>query len=141
MAERIDQFSENLRAKLASIDSSMQALKTKIDSKAQTAEQDVRAHLDAVNKRIEQDQAKLAAAQADIKKWAEDRKAVTNEKIAEWKAKGEKGKLQSHAESAQRYAAAATVTALAAVIEAERAALEAWLARKDAEHVRGAKAA
>lgn len=137
MAERIDQFSENLRAKLASIDSSMQALKTKIDSKAQTAEQDVRAHLDAVNKRIEQDQAKLAAAQADIKKWAEDRKAVTNEKIAEWKAKGEKGKLQSHAESAQRYAAAATITALAAVIEAERAAL----ARKDAEHMRGAKAA
>jgi hypothetical protein len=33
MSERIDQFCENLRTKLTSIDKSMQGLKGKIDSK------------------------------------------------------------------------------------------------------------
>ncbi len=41
MGERIGQFCENLRIKLTGIDNNMQALKAKIDSKAQTAEQEV----------------------------------------------------------------------------------------------------
>ena len=53
MSERIDQFCEGLRAKLTNVDHSMQALRAKIDNKAQTAEQEVRTHLDAVTKRIE----------------------------------------------------------------------------------------
>ena len=36
MSERIDQFCENLRIKLTSIDNNIRALKAKIDSKAQT---------------------------------------------------------------------------------------------------------
>ena len=133
MSERIDQFCEGLRAKLTNIDHSMQALRAKIDNKAQTAEQEVRTHLDAVTKRIEADRVKVTAAQNDLKKWVEERKAATNEKIAEWKTKHEKAKLQSRAESAARYAAAAAHLASAAADEAERAALEAWLARKDAD--------
>lgn len=140
MGERIDQFCENLRIKLTGIDDTMQSLKAKIDSKAQAAEQDIRSHLDGVKKRIDQDRTKLAAAQADIKKWAEERKATTSEKIAEWKTKRELAMLQSRADSAERYAAGAAVVALAAVDEAEQASLEAWLARKDADDAR-AKAA
>lgn len=141
MGERIDQFCENLRIKLTSIDNNMESLKAKIDGKARTAEQDVRSHLDGVKKRVEQDRTKVAAAQADIKKWAEERKATTSEKIAEWKTKREMAKLQSRAESAERYAAGAAVVALAAVDEAEQASLEAWLARKDVESAQAAKAA
>ena len=63
--------------------------------------------MDGVKKRIEQDRAKLTAAQADIKKWVDERKATTDAKIAEWKTKREIAKLQSRAESAERYAAAA----------------------------------
>ena len=133
MSERIDQFCENLRIKLTSIDNNMQELKAKIDSKAQTAEREVRTQLETVKKRIEQDRTKLETAQADIKKWVDDFKAASNEKIAEWKDKREKAKLQSRAENAERYAVAAAVIALAAVDEAEQAALEAWLARKDAD--------
>ena len=133
MNERIDQFCENLRVKLTSIDNDMRALKAKIDSKARTAEQDVQSHLDSVKKRIAEDRTKLAAAQADIKKWADEREAVAVEKIAEWKAKLEKAKLKSRAEAAERYAAGAAVVAWAAVDEAEQASLEAWLARKDAD--------
>jgi uncharacterized protein (DUF885 family) len=68
----------------------MQALEAQIDKRAQTAEQDARAHLDAVKKRMEQDRAKVTAAENDMKKWADERKAATNEKIAQWKAKLEK---------------------------------------------------
>jgi hypothetical protein len=133
MGERIDQFCENLRVKLTGIDNKMQALKQTIDSRQQTAEQAVRSHLDAVQKRIEQDQSKVTTAQADLKKWVEERKSATKEKIADWKAKGEKLKLQSRADGAERYASAAAVIAMDAVDEAEQASLEAWLARKDAD--------
>ena len=53
MGERIDQFCENLRIKLKSIDNNMQELKAKIDSKAQTAEQEVRTQLETVKKRAQ----------------------------------------------------------------------------------------
>jgi hypothetical protein len=141
MNERIDHFCENLRVKLTSIDNDMRALKAKIDSKALTAEQDIKSHLDSVQKRIAQDRTKLVAAQADIRKWADEREAVTDEKIAEWKVKLEKAKLRGRAEVAERYAAGAAVVASAAVDEAEQAALEAWLAHKDAESAQGMKQA
>ena len=134
--ERIDQFCENLRVKLTSVDDNMRALKAKIDSKERTVEQDVKFHLDSVKKRIAQDRAKLEAAQADIKKWAEERQAATDEKVADWKAK-----LKGSAEAAERYAAGAAVVALAAVDEAEQAAREAWLARKDADSAQGTQGA
>ncbi len=141
MSARIDQFCENLRIKLTSIDNNMQELKAKIDSKAQTAEREARTQLETVKKRIEQDRTKLETAQADIQKWVDDFKAASNEKIVEWKDKREKAKLQSRAENAERYGVAAAVIALAAVDEAERAALEAWLARKDADTADETKAA
>ena len=54
--------------KLTSLDKNMQQLKATIDSKAQTAEQEVRTRLDAVRNRIAQDCTKLETAQADVQK-------------------------------------------------------------------------
>jgi hypothetical protein len=133
MGQRIDQFNERLHLKLTNVDSNIRALKVKIDGKGRTAEQDVRNHLDDVETSIEQGRAKVAAAQAEIKKWAEEQKAVTSGKIAEWKAKQETAKLKGRADLAESYAAAAIDVAIAAVDEAERASLQAWLARQDAE--------
>ena len=141
MSERIDQFCENLRVKLTGIENNMQALKSKIDAKARTAEQDVRNELEGVKKRMEQDRTKVAAAQADIKKWAEECRTASNEKIAEWKAKSEKARLQSRANLAEKYALGAAVVALEAVSQAQQASLEAWLARKDAETAKTSQAA
>lgn len=101
----------------------------------------MRTQLDAVKNRIAQDRTKLETAQADVKKWVDDFKLASNEKIAEWKAKREKAKLRSRAENAERYAVAAAFVALAAVDAAEQAALEAWLAGKDAETADETKAA
>jgi hypothetical protein len=141
MAERIDRFCENLRVKLTSIDNEMQSLKAKIDEKVKTAGQDAQTQLNAVNKRIEQERARVAAAQNDMKKWMEERKSASTEKIAEWKAKFEKAKLQSYADGAERYAAGATIVAMAAVDQAQEAALEAWLARKEADNAQSSQAA
>jgi hypothetical protein len=141
MGQRIDQFCENLRQKLTMTDTGLDGFKAKIDGKTARVEQDVQSHLERVQKRIEQGRAKVSAAQADIKNWADERKAVTSDKIAEWKAKREIGRLQGHADKAERYAAAAIVVAVAAVDEAEQASLEAWLARQDADYAQSKQAA
>ena len=132
MGARIDQFSEDLRQKLTIADSGLDGLKAKIDGKTAHVEQDVQSHLDRVRKRVEQGHAKIAAAQADIKEWADEKKIATSDKIAEWKSKRDLSRLQARAGMAERYAAAASAVAVAALDEAEEAALEAWLARHDA---------
>jgi len=132
MAQRIDQFHHDLQLKLTNIGSGLEGLKAKITGKADRAEQDVRTHLDQVQRRIEQDRAKAVAAQAEMKNWIEQKKGATSEKIAEWKANHETAKLQNRADIAERYAAAAVDVTLAALDEAEQATLEAWLARADA---------
>jgi hypothetical protein len=132
MAQRIDQFHHDLQLKLTNIGSGLEGLKTKISGKADRAEQDVRTHLDQVQRRIEQDRAKAVAAQAEMKNWIEQKKTATSEKIAEWKANRETTKLQNRADMAERYAAAAVDVTLAALDETEQATLEAWLARADA---------
>ena len=141
MGHRIDQFCETLRQKLTMTDNGLDGLKVKIQGKATHVEQDVQSHLDRVQKRIEQGRAKVSAAQAEMKNWADERKAVTGAKVAEWKAKREIGKLVSRADNAEDYAAAAIDIAVAAVDEAEQASLEAWLARQDADSAQSKQAA
>ena len=133
MGERIDQFCEDLRQKLTMADSGLEGLKAKISGKAAHVEQDVQSHLDRVHKRVEQGRSKTAAAQADIKEWADQKQTATGDRIAEWKANRELSKLQDRAAKAERYAAAASDVAVAALDEAEEASLEAWLARQDAD--------
>ncbi len=137
MAKQIDKFGEALRSKLSNIETNLNSLKSTIDAKAHHAEQDVRSHLDEVDKRLEQDRAKVTAAQAEVRNWVDEQKAATREKVAEWKTKRETAKLQHRAESAERYAGAAIVLAAAALDEAEHAVLQAWGARIDANVAQG----
>jgi predicted nucleic acid-binding Zn-ribbon protein len=141
MNQRIDQFCEELRQKLTMADSGLEGLRTKISTNAAHVEQDVQNHLDRAHERVEQGRAKVAAAQADMKNWAEERKAITREKIAEWKEQRDLRKLQNRADKAERYAAAAIDVAVAAMDEAEQASLEAWLAREDADAAQGKQSA
>jgi hypothetical protein len=133
MGQRIDQFCENLRQKLTIADSGLDGLKAKIDANAAHAVQDVQTHLQRVQNRIEQGRSKVSAAQADIRNWADERKAATKENVAEWKAKRDLAKLNRRALGAERYAAASIDIAVAAIDEAEQASLEAWLARADVD--------
>jgi len=135
MGRNIDKFCEDLRVKLTNIDNGLGALKAKIDSNADKAEQEVRSYLDKTHARVEQEKARIAADQTQMKNWADQQKAMTREQIAAWKAKREATKLQSRAEMADRYAEAAADFAIGAVGVAEEAALEAWLARQDLKFV------
>ena len=135
MSQRIDQFCEDLRLKLTNVESGLSGLKAKIDGKTETAEQEVRNHLDRVRKRIDQGFAKVAATQAEIKNWTEEQKAAMSSKVAEWKTSHEAKKLQNRADRAEWYAAATGEVAVAALDNAEEAASSAWLARQDAKSV------
>jgi hypothetical protein len=132
MAKHVDKFGAALQLKLNNIETSLRGLKSTIDSKAQHAEKEVRSHLDAVNKRIEQDRAKVTAAQTEVKNWLDEQKTATSEKIIEWKTKQETTKLLHHAEIAERYADASIDLAAAALDNAEQAVLHAWTARASA---------
>jgi len=136
MSQQVDQFCDKLRVKLNGIGNGLHDLKNRVDGMAQNVEQDVRSNLDNVNKRIEQGRSKVAAAQADMTNWAAQQKAGAKDKIDEWKAKRETGKLERRADGAEQYAAAAVDVAAAALDEAERATLEAWIARQDADSSR-----
>jgi hypothetical protein len=133
MGQRIDQFCEKLRQKLTIADSGLDGLKAKIEANTAQAPQDVQSHLERVQSRIEQGRSKVSAAQADIRDWADQRKAATKANIADWKAKHDVARLEGRADGAERYAAASIDVAVAAIDEAEQASLEGWLARADAD--------
>lgn len=68
-----------------------------------------------------------------INEWAESQKAAAQNKIAEWKAKGDAKSLQLRADIAEGYAKAMSVIATSAVEKAAKASLEALLAHYDVE--------
>jgi predicted nucleic acid-binding Zn-ribbon protein len=85
-------------AGLTNIDSSLGGLNAKIDGKVQNAEQEVRSHLEKVQKRVEQDRTKVSTAQTEVKNWAEERMTATRDRIGEWKTNRETSKLQNRAD-------------------------------------------
>jgi len=132
LVQDIDQFLEELRLKLASIDAAFVRLRAKMQIDAQRAEEGVRVRLARVRIGIERDRATRVAARAQMSQWNEGRTAMTSETIAARKGEEELASLRSRADQAERNAAAALQLALAALDEAEEAALEAWLARRAA---------
>jgi hypothetical protein len=130
--QNLDQFSAEVRDRLANIDSALKSLKTKAGSDAKQAEAEARSQLAKVSADIEANKPKLAAAETQVTQWVQAQKAATTQKIAEWKSTQDFGKLQARAAQAERYAAAARDVAVAALNGAHQAALEAYLANKDA---------
>ena len=63
MGKQSEKFGEVLRSKLSNIETGLREVKSAMDAKANKAEKDVCTHLDAAKKRIEQDRAKVTAAQ------------------------------------------------------------------------------
>ncbi|MGA7330023.1 MAG: hypothetical protein WBX25_37445 [Rhodomicrobium sp.] len=132
MVKQPKQIIESLRSALATIESGLNDLKTKIGAKAKSSEQEVRGQLEHLQQRKEQDRSKVLEAKAKVKDWAEARNIETRTKINEWKARNELTNLQNRADRAEIYAAACMDIAAAAVHDAEEAALEAWIAWLDA---------
>jgi hypothetical protein len=135
--QNLNQFAEDIRVRLANIDSGLKNLKTKVGGDAKRAEAEARNQLAKVSADIEASKPKLAAAEAQMTQWVEAQKTATTRKVAEWKATQDFGKLQARAAQAERYAAAARDVAVTALHGAHQAALEAYLANKDASTASG----
>jgi hypothetical protein len=135
--QNLNQFAEDVRVRLANIDSGLKSLKTKVGGDARRAEAEARNQLAKVSADIEASKPKLAAAEAQMTQWVEAQKTATTRRVAEWKATQDFGKLQARAAQAERYAAAARDVAVTALHGAHQAALEAYLANKDASTASG----
>jgi|SRR5580704_11095516 chromosome segregation ATPase len=135
MSETFDKFCSDVRTKINDADKRLKDLKASATSAGQKAKDDAKAHLATLENKAKEQQAKLEASQAKVKAWAEEKKTVTADKIAEWKAQRQARELNDRADDAESYADAAMQIAVAAVDEAETAAIEAAVARIDADAV------
>ena len=131
MAAQIDQFYNDLRVNMTTIEEKLRSLKGKALEKADEAEPVIRQQIDFVQKKIDERKAAVEAAKAKVKEWGEAQKAATQKKIAEWKAKADAKSLQARADMADDYAIAMAVLASSAVDEAAKAALDALHAHYD----------
>jgi hypothetical protein len=135
MGEKFDKFCSDLRTKIDDADKRLKGLQASAKNAGQKARDDAKAHLAALENKAKDQQAKIEASKAKVKAWADGKKAITADKIAEWKAQREVRKLNDRADDAESYAVAAMQIAVAAIDEAETAAIEAVLARIDADAV------
>jgi hypothetical protein len=135
--QNLNQFAEDVRVRLANIDSGLKSLKPKVGGDAKRTEAEARNQLAKVSADIEASKPKLAAAEAQMTQWVEAQKTATAQRVAEWKATQDFGKLQARAAQAERYAAAARDLAVTALHGAHQAALEAYLANEDASTASG----
>jgi seryl-tRNA synthetase len=131
-SENVHRLAEELRTRLANIDMCIKTLRSKVNGDAKRAEAEVRNQLAKVSADIAASKPRLAAAEAQMSQWLEAQKNAPSQKVAEWKATREFGKLQARATQAERYAAAARDVAVVALYGAHQAALEAYLAFKEA---------
>ena len=133
MSETFDKFCSDVRTKINDADKRLKDLKASAKNAGEKAKDDAKAHLVTLENKAKDQQAKIEASKAKVKAWADGKKAVTAENIAEWKAQRQVRKLTDRADDAESYAVAAMQIAAAAVDAAETAAVEAVVARIDAD--------
>ncbi|MGO9268348.1 MAG: hypothetical protein ACLQBA_26260 [Candidatus Binataceae bacterium] len=133
-----NKFCNELRVKIDEADKHLKDLKASAKNAGQKAKDDAKAHLIELENKAKAQQAQIKASEAKAKAWIEEKKTVTSEKIAEWKAQRQVKKLADYADSAGGYASVARDIAAAAVDEAARATVEALVARNDADAAQAA---
>jgi len=141
MSEQVDNFRAQLRAKVDDADKWLKDLQANVKNAGDKAKNDAKAHLASLESKVKAQHTKAQAAEASMKAWVEEKKTITNEKIAEWKAQRQMKDLTRRADRTERYAADATEVAAAAIDEAEKAIAEAIVARMDADSAQSAPAA
>ena len=130
MSQSIDNFCDQLRIKLNDADKRLNDLKANAQKGTQTAKREAQAHLDWIENKVDEQQARIAASKAKIKAWAQDNKNITRAKIDEWKAQRQVKKLTDRADDAEAYASAAIDVALAS-LDRNQSNVEAIVARMD----------
>lgn len=135
MSERVDQFCENLRAKLTGIENRLSGLQAKIADDRESTKEAIDARIDEAKAGLGSLRHDADAARARMKAHVEEKKADTDDRIAEWKHNREVDKLETRAEDLEAYASWAILVAADAIDEAELATLQAIAARLNADYV------
>ena len=135
MNQKIDNFCDVLRTKINDAEKRLKDLKTSAKNAGPKAMDEAKAHLEWLENKAKEQRARVEGSEAKVKAWAQEKKTITSDKIAEWKAQRQVKKLVDRADGAASYAAASMQVAAAAVDEAERAVVEAIVAQMDSDAV------
>jgi DNA repair exonuclease SbcCD ATPase subunit len=107
MNQKIDNFCNELRTKINDTDKRLKDVTARAKNASQKAIDEAQAHLDWLESKAKGQQARVEAAKAKVKAWAQEKKAITSAKIAEWKSQRQVKKLTDRADGAESYAVAA----------------------------------
>jgi hypothetical protein len=101
----------------------------------------LQARRDEAKGRVEANRREMEKADAEMKAYADAKKATVETAVSEWKAKRNVERLESRADDVEAYAATAVAFAWGAVGEANAAILDAMVARADADEAKEAATA
>ena len=99
-----NKFCNDLRAKIDEADKGFKDLKASAKHAGQKAKDDAKAHLIQLENKAKAQQAQIKASEAKAKAWIEEKKAVTSDKIADWKSQRQVKKLADYADDAESHA-------------------------------------
>ncbi len=133
MSGRVDQFCDKLSGKLNRIEGRVNDLKAKIQNDGEAARAALDKEVDVAKAALRKVKDDADAARARMKQRQKNKKAETEDAIAQWKRNREMDKLQRRAEDAEAYAAWSFIVAGEAIDEAHLATVQAIAARHDLE--------
>ncbi len=133
MSERVDKFCDGLRDRLNVIEKRVESVKANVEALPKKAHKAVEEKANQARANLQAQKERMEKTRADLKVWADQKKAETQSTIRDWKVKQETKKLNARADRAEEYAGASVAFALATIDEAEEAILEAVTARMDAD--------
>src|SRR5262249_39223822 len=105
MSAKVDQFCDQLRDRLNTIEGRLKSVKTNIQTMPEQAEKALRNKLDEARNKVQAQKERVEQTLANLKAQAQQKMAETKETVSEWKAKRETRKLNARADRAERYAA------------------------------------
>src|SRR5271166_4087777 len=107
MSEKFNNFCSELRTKINDADKRIKDLKANAVNASEKAKTEAKAQLAALENKAKEQKARTAAAEAKVKAWVDEKKAMTHDKIAQWKQQGDAERLGARADLSERYAVTA----------------------------------
>src|SRR5215470_4351759 len=129
MSEKFDNVRREFHTKFNEADKHLNEIEASAKSTNEKTKAQLQAQLKSVESKVNEAKASAAAADAKMKSWVNEKKEMTQDAIAQWKAQRNAKKLEGRANRSEDYAVAAMQFAGAAIDEAERAVIEAVVAR------------
>ena len=132
-SEGVGQFCGRLHDKLNRIERRINDLQAKVRSDGKAAKKEIDEGVDVAKAALRRVQDDAFAARARMEEHLQEKKAETEEAIAQWKRSRKVDKLARRAEDAEAYAAWSVLVAVEAIDEADLATMQAIGARLDLE--------